>query len=217
MTATMTRPARTNRYAGACATCGNQVPAETGSLERVNGAWKVRHIDGCPAPTPAPAPKAKATDASSLPAGITHYALGDKADPRRYQVNRPTRGRWVGWTFVDFIDSATGNRIAVRDRTQSNAVLAEILADPIAAGTLYADVTGRCWKCHTELFDEPSVITGIGPDCFEYVHGHRRTVADVAAALEAEPDRIRLVRKFRARAGADDTSALETETTQHQP
>lgn len=36
----------TNKYAGTCTTCGNTVPAGEGTLNRVEGAWKVAHNAG---------------------------------------------------------------------------------------------------------------------------------------------------------------------------
>ncbi|NDC55037.1 MAG: hypothetical protein EBZ74_12415, partial [Planctomycetia bacterium] len=45
-------PVLQNRYPGKCTDCGQQVPAEAGRRERVDGAWIVRHLAGaCPAPT----------------------------------------------------------------------------------------------------------------------------------------------------------------------
>jgi DNA polymerase-3 subunit epsilon len=41
-----------NRYAGACKTCGDTVPAESGELRRESGAWAVYHSGCLPAPAP---------------------------------------------------------------------------------------------------------------------------------------------------------------------
>jgi DNA polymerase-3 subunit epsilon len=41
-----------NRYAGACKTCGDTVPAEAGELRRESGAWAVYHAGCLPAPAP---------------------------------------------------------------------------------------------------------------------------------------------------------------------
>jgi Family of unknown function (DUF6011) len=37
---------RTNRYAGACASCGGRVAAEAGQLLGSPGAWKIEHNEG---------------------------------------------------------------------------------------------------------------------------------------------------------------------------
>lgn len=41
-----------NRFPGACKTCGETVPAEVGELRREQGAWVVYHPDCLPAPVP---------------------------------------------------------------------------------------------------------------------------------------------------------------------
>jgi DNA polymerase-3 subunit epsilon len=41
-----------NRYAGACKTCGDTVPAEGGELRRESGSWAVYHSGCLPAPMP---------------------------------------------------------------------------------------------------------------------------------------------------------------------
>ena len=41
-----------NRYAGACKTCGDTVPAEGGELRRETGSWAVYHASCLPAPAP---------------------------------------------------------------------------------------------------------------------------------------------------------------------
>jgi hypothetical protein len=52
---TAARPARPNKYAGACITCGAQVPAETGLAIKTDAGWKTSHHDGqCPPPQQTP-------------------------------------------------------------------------------------------------------------------------------------------------------------------
>ena len=40
-TASTTKP---NRYAATCATCGNRVPAQGGTLSKQGTRWEVRHL-----------------------------------------------------------------------------------------------------------------------------------------------------------------------------
>jgi hypothetical protein len=113
--------------------------------------------------------RAEASTATpTVAAGL--YCLGSKADPRRYKVDIPTEGRWAGRTFVRLVlpNSETEN---IRNRQQAADILAGIAADPDAAHRLYADVTGRCWKCNRMLTDAVSVARGTGPDCAKVIAG----------------------------------------------
>ena len=37
---------RRNRFAGDCGRCGGRVPVEWGTLEEIEGRWRVVHLDG---------------------------------------------------------------------------------------------------------------------------------------------------------------------------
>lgn len=41
------KKAATNRYAAKCSTCGDTVPANTGTLTNRNGKWLVAHATPC--------------------------------------------------------------------------------------------------------------------------------------------------------------------------
>jgi hypothetical protein len=73
------------------------------------------------------------------------------------------RGKWVNHLFVDA--QASDEFYPVRAKDTLTAVLEGILADPAAAGLLYATQLGRCCRCRRTLTDETSRALGIGPEC----------------------------------------------------
>lgn len=98
-----------------------------------------------------------------VPAG--RYAL---EGAKMFQVDRPTDGRWKGWTFVKRLigGSYTGDYRKVRIRgAEANAVLAQIAADIEGALLRFGLTTGRCGNCGKALSDPQSLATGIGPVC----------------------------------------------------
>lgn len=72
-------------------------------------------------------------------------------------------GRWANHLFVDA--QASGDFYPVRKPESLVAVLEGILADPEAAGMLYATELGACRACARTLTDEKSRELGIGPEC----------------------------------------------------
>jgi hypothetical protein len=83
-----------------------------------------------------------------------------------YQVDQPTKGRWVGYTFLKEIHlrgSDNGER-SIRDREEREKVLLAIAADADALSR-YGRETGTCGCCHRTLTDPESVSLGIGPIC----------------------------------------------------
>ena len=98
-----------------------------------------------------------------VPAG--HYAVASKTgnnDLDFFRVDRPTEGRWAGYTFVKRVIGGHPE-YAVRG-AEAKAVLARIAADP-DAGFRYGREIGRCCRCNRTLTDEASRAAGIGPDC----------------------------------------------------
>lgn len=96
-----------------------------------------------------------------VPAG--RYAV-DNADGelRFYKVDRPTEGRWEGYTFVKVL--ASDEEHPVRGKA-AVSVLEKIAMDPAAASTRYGHEIGRCGICNRTLTDEDSRARGIGPIC----------------------------------------------------
>lgn len=155
----MTTILRTNRFAGKCADCGGWVPAETGTLTKANGKWVVGHNGPCPVA----AEKAAKEVLPEVPAGYYAIPCADgHNDLSFYRVDRPTKGRWVGYTFVKEVIGGQGaHRVA---RGDVKGILARIL-DDTEAGPRYGQEIGRCYVCNRLLTDEESRRLGIGPDC----------------------------------------------------
>ena len=112
---------------------------------------------------PALPPKTVAqTVLAEVPAG--HYALTN-ADGviKFYRVDRPEKGAWKGYTFVNV--QASDDYYPVRDRARRQQVLIDIAKDPAAASKLYAKELGRCGVCNRTLTDPDSIANAIGPVC----------------------------------------------------
>lgn len=82
---------------------------------------------------------------------------------RFYHVNRPTDGRWKGYTFVNV--QASDELHPIRNREQRDLILAEIAKDPKAASLAYGRELGHCGVCGRTLTDPDSINAGIGPIC----------------------------------------------------
>jgi hypothetical protein len=122
-------------------------------------------------PTPAPAKTGTYADANRLravtPAG--RYALED-TDPRTGEstlrfiiVDKPTTGKWKGYTFVK--EQAGPTFYAVRDLARIIRFLGAISADPLAATVRYGHELGVCGMCGRALTNKESRDAGIGPVC----------------------------------------------------
>lgn len=83
-----------------------------------------------------------------------------------FQIDKPTEGRWKGYTFIKRLIGAPGDYRKVdlppRDRDQ---FLQRIEGDPKEAMVNYGRQTSVCGRCHSPLTDEASRARGIGPVC----------------------------------------------------
>lgn len=124
--------------------------------------------------SPYRAPAATATPAApavDVPAGRYAVATEDGATNALafYKVDRPTEGRWAGYTFVKLIVSDDEQRLS---RAASQAVLAKIAeAGPAEASALYGHEIGSCGVCGRTLTNDESRARGIGPVCQARVFG----------------------------------------------
>lgn len=98
-----------------------------------------------------------------VPAG--HYAIdGEDGLLKFYEVDRPTEGRWAGYTFVAV--QASDERHPVRGYAARRTILEKIVAVGIqAAMERYGREIGRCGHCRRTLTNEESRKRGIGPVC----------------------------------------------------
>ena len=142
------RPARTNRYAAACAECGGWVGAEAGTLTK-GERWETRHSGGCP--EKAHDVELEADDVE-LEAGrfyiddggqMYHGKISGTGNP--YCLTKPGK-EYVGqvWKRVE------GFRPLSLDEAKE-----------------HGRNSGRCLICSRELTKAESIAAGIGPICAE--------------------------------------------------
>lgn len=83
-----------------------------------------------------------------------------------YQIDKPTEGRWKGYTFIKRLIGSPGDyqKMPMRaaDRTEA---LEAINEDPKAALTDYGLQSKVCGVCGSALSNEESLRRGIGPKC----------------------------------------------------
>lgn len=110
-----------------------------------------------------PSAKASAplTDLPDVPAG--RYAIEEAGVVKFYHVDRPTEGRWAGFTFLSA--QASDDLHAIRDFKAKRTILERIAKDPGGASRLYGIELGVCGVCGRTLTDEVSRAQGIGPVC----------------------------------------------------
>jgi hypothetical protein len=80
-----------------------------------------------------------------------------------FRVDKPTEGKWAGYTFVK--RQASDDEFPVRNRVERDSILATIAVDVVAASKLYGTTLGVCGVCGRTLTDATSRAAGIGPVC----------------------------------------------------
>lgn len=121
-----------------------------------------------------------------VPAG--RYALIEDGAVKFFRVDRPTEGRWKGYTFVKA--QASDDLYPVKDPVRRNAILAAIKTDIQGSLRLYGQQLGHCGVCGKALTDEYSRAYGIGPVCRskqEYGLADSITAAQAASAAVPAP------------------------------
>jgi hypothetical protein len=142
-------PARTNRYEGACAACGQIVPAGEGSLTQERGQWITRHHPECP--------PVAVQEATPEPADLVPGAVYQPQPDRFVRVHEGRNGGrlygkvWDGHGFDYQPGSLTGC-------APENRVTAEQAA-------AFGHATGCCCFCSRTLTDDRSLVVGYGPTC----------------------------------------------------
>lgn len=113
------------------------------------------------ATAPAQTSSAAQTDLPDVPAG--RYALRTDGVVKFYVLDRPTEGKWAGYTFLKA--QASDDKYPIRNLQAKREILTRIAEDVEAAQVLYGQELGRCYACGRTLTDETSRSLGIGPDC----------------------------------------------------
>lgn len=112
-------------------------------------------------PVPAPTTVSREDEWPSVPSG--RYAIERDGVTKFYRVDKPDKGRWVGYTFVKA--QASDELHPIRHTDTKRAILAEIAKDPNGAMARYGQELGHCGRCGRTLTDETSRELGIGPVC----------------------------------------------------
>jgi hypothetical protein len=94
-----------------------------------------------------------------------YYAVVDPADNtlRFFQVRKPSKGKWMGWTFLNAVSG--GNKLPMRDRAERERIFSEIEKNPLDALKRFGQEIGQCGHCLRQLTDADSRQFGIGPVC----------------------------------------------------
>ena len=104
------------------------------------------------------------------------YAIRNRAggenDISFYEVEKPTSGKWAGYTFVKRRASDDTINLSAEESVR---VLTAIVADPMGAALLFGREMGICPDCGRSLTTQASRERGIGPVC-----ARKRGYADVA-------------------------------------
>ena len=90
------------------------------------------------------------------------YAIDYDGQLRFYHVDRPTKGKYEGWTFVRERRSDGSKKLHY---SQMLPVLEIIARNPVEAAERFGRELGECSCCHKSLTDETSRARGIGPVC----------------------------------------------------
>jgi len=98
----------------------------------------------------------------NVPAG--RYAVeNDEGRLMFYHVDRPSAGKWAGFTFLSV--RASDELHAIRNKETKKLIMDRIAQDPREAGLRFGREIGRCCICGRTLTDETSRANGIGPIC----------------------------------------------------
>lgn len=98
-----------------------------------------------------------------VPAG--RYAVEHEDVLKFYRVNKPTEGKWAGFTFLSV--QASDEEYPIKSFDAKRTILTSIAIDPRAASERYGRELGHCGVCGRTLTDEESRARGIGPICAE--------------------------------------------------
>ena len=96
-----------------------------------------------------------------VPAG--RYALRTEDGVKFYRLDRPTQGKWAGYTFLKV--QASDDLFPIKNPNEKARIINAIAEDVLGAERLYGMELGKCSRCGRTLTDETSRSYGIGPDC----------------------------------------------------
>lgn len=157
---------RTNRYGGKCLTCGMQVAANEGRLDKLNGRWVTYHLDGqCPA-NPADLQAELNTILTGFEDGfyaVPFVGQGSHTDLTFFGIR--TRNNGSGDRYVVHTVGGHADTDDVTNEWVERALHSLTTVDRYEAMQAYGQKMGYCGDCGRHLTDEISRKLGIGPVC----------------------------------------------------
>lgn len=94
-----------------------------------------------------------------------YYALEVDGEVKFYRIERPSKGKYRGRTFVSVQASDVFHKM---ESWEAGArVMDAIAADPTTAARRYGQMINHCSRCNRTLTDTVSRERGMGPDCAE--------------------------------------------------
>lgn len=141
---------------------------ECPTLSKAMASKKITALKKIQKPKQRKMPKPLETD---VPAG--HYAVpvtditDDGHEFKFYRVDKPTKGKWQGWTFVK--QQSGDNHLRLKGDEATNALEAIATIGYLNAMQLYGSVIGKCAVCNRALTDDVSRERGVGPDCWDKI------------------------------------------------
>jgi hypothetical protein len=81
-----------------------------------------------------------------------------------WKVDKPTEGRWAGYTFLNRVIGGKPD-VPVRGAQKIKAFAAILDFGIEKAKVTFGQELGQCYECGRHLTDKTSRILGIGPDC----------------------------------------------------
>lgn len=108
-------------------------------------------------------------DLSGVPEG-RYAAPNEDGELRFVRIDKPSEGKWAGYTFVQVQASDEWHRAGMSRPGQNyvgklTTVLRNVVQDAKAASVLYGHEVGTCGVCGRTLTDAESRARGIGPIC----------------------------------------------------
>lgn len=98
---------------------------------------------------------------------VGKYAMpGNGGVVQFYEVYRPTRGKWEGFTFLSHLTGGVGDWTRSRVKADlHDRIMRQIKEDPIKWARLFGDKTRTCGRCGSPLSNVQSRAAGFGHTC----------------------------------------------------
>lgn len=103
-----------------------------------------------------------------------HYAVYKDGSPILVLLDKPTEGKWAGYTFLTTVPMVPGLEPEPVKGEDAEFVLNEIQSAPSVAATNFGRITGRCPVCRRKL-PQSFLEAGVGM--------HRECMMSVPASL----------------------------------